>query len=79
MTFDHRLKEGRERARWLTEKEHSGKRQYGVEELWGRGAFIIWTAGARQLVPGGGDGESEGDEVKGPGGSPVRLGGMSLA
>lgn len=30
-------------------------------------------------MPGGGDGESEGDEVKGPGGSPVRLGGMSLA
>lgn len=23
MTFDHRLKEGRERVRWLIEKEHS--------------------------------------------------------
>lgn len=56
MTFDHWLKEGRERARWLT------------ESILGRGskewksAFLIWTAGTRQPMPGGGDGESEGEE-----------------
>lgn len=73
MTFDHWLKEGRERARWLT-KSILGR---GSKEWKSSGAGVHFLSG--QQEQGSRCQEAVMERVKGmkgPGGSPVRLGGM---